>query len=235
MISLGYDYWALGHIHKRSVANENPHIVMPGIPQGRDIGESGPKSATFVEVSNGKANVEEFATAKAEFDYVSAEATGISNWDKLLGVLVEALSEAKQKASAPNLVARVAVKGKSPLHWRIRHSKDILFEHLEDEVSAIGGVWIEKIEIMTTPETSEVESGDPIDELLVHMRGLSSDTSFRKQAFMEWESLLKQLPREIRADWGGMQPDEVNDLLRRLIAEGGEDIAASLRPEGALQ
>ena len=31
----GYDYWALGHIHKRQVHSEAPHIVMPGMPQDR--------------------------------------------------------------------------------------------------------------------------------------------------------------------------------------------------------
>jgi DNA repair exonuclease SbcCD nuclease subunit len=48
--SHGFDYWALGHIHQRNIHAENPFVVMPGIPQGRDIGESGPKSVTIVEL-----------------------------------------------------------------------------------------------------------------------------------------------------------------------------------------
>ena len=231
----GYDYWALGHIHKRIVAREEPHIVMPGIPQGRDIGESGPKSVTLVEVSNGKASIEEIATAKAEFGHVAAEVAGITSWDNLLGVLSEALCEAAQKASAPNFVARIVVEGKSPLHWRIRHSKDILLEQLRDEISLIGGIWIEQIDVRTSPEKSDRESADPVDELLAHMRALSSDASFRSQARAEWESLLKQLPREIRTEWGGMPPEKVDELLQRLIEEGGEDVAASLKPERTAQ
>jgi exonuclease SbcD len=39
----GFDYWALGHVHKRQVHAQDPWIVMPGMPQGRDIGEAGPK------------------------------------------------------------------------------------------------------------------------------------------------------------------------------------------------
>ncbi|MDE0307787.1 MAG: DNA repair exonuclease [Albidovulum sp.] len=231
LIAFEYDYWALGHIHKRSVINENPHIVMPGIPQGRDIGESGPKSATLVEVSNRKVNLEEIATAKAEFASVRVNATGIDSWDNLLEALSEALAAANGNSKAPNLVARIAVVGRCPIHWRIRHSKEILKEHLEGKVASIGGVWIEQIDIETTPDTPGQAGADPIDELLGHMRELSSDASLRKRAREEWESLLKQLPRETRADWGGMPPGDVDDLLERLIVEGGEDIAASLRPE----
>ncbi|MCF8000234.1 MAG: DNA repair exonuclease [Halanaerobiales bacterium] len=36
------DYWALGHIHQNQVINDHiPYIIYPGIPQGRDIGETG--------------------------------------------------------------------------------------------------------------------------------------------------------------------------------------------------
>jgi len=44
-----FQYWALGHVHKRSIVEGACAIVMPGMPQGRDINESGAKS---VNVSN---------------------------------------------------------------------------------------------------------------------------------------------------------------------------------------
>ena len=48
----GYDYWALGHIHKREIHAQAPQaIVMPGIPQGRHINEAGAKSVTYVEIT----------------------------------------------------------------------------------------------------------------------------------------------------------------------------------------
>ena len=39
LIAHGFDYWALGHVHIRQVHSEKPHVVMPGMPQGRDIGK----------------------------------------------------------------------------------------------------------------------------------------------------------------------------------------------------
>ncbi|MFJ7728028.1 exonuclease SbcCD subunit D [Neobacillus sp. NPDC097160] len=38
-----FDYWALGHIHKRAVLSENPPIIYPGNIQGRNKKESGSK------------------------------------------------------------------------------------------------------------------------------------------------------------------------------------------------
>jgi len=48
LTAAGFDYWALGHVHSRQVHSEAPWVVMPGTPQGRDIGEPGPKSATLL-------------------------------------------------------------------------------------------------------------------------------------------------------------------------------------------
>jgi DNA repair exonuclease SbcCD nuclease subunit len=47
------NYWALGHIHKYNIiSKDNPAIVYPGIPQGRDIGETGVGGVLLVEVED---------------------------------------------------------------------------------------------------------------------------------------------------------------------------------------
>ncbi|KUK98727.1 MAG: Metallophosphoesterase [Methanoculleus marisnigri] len=51
LVERGYDYWALGHIHKPGVIRRSgPAVVYPGNPQGRDIGESGPRGCCLVSV-----------------------------------------------------------------------------------------------------------------------------------------------------------------------------------------
>ena len=67
-MATGFDYWALGHVHQRSVEEGRATIVMPGNPQGRDINEAGPKSATLVTIDDGgRIAVEERPTSVAEF------------------------------------------------------------------------------------------------------------------------------------------------------------------------
>ena len=50
LLSKNYDYWALGHVHKREVLHEDPWIIFPGNIQGRHIREPGPKGCTLVTV-----------------------------------------------------------------------------------------------------------------------------------------------------------------------------------------
>jgi DNA repair exonuclease SbcCD nuclease subunit len=51
LLGHGYDYWALGHIHRRfERRSESALAVMPGIPQGRHARENGRGSATLVEI-----------------------------------------------------------------------------------------------------------------------------------------------------------------------------------------
>ncbi|HCF53736.1 MAG TPA: DNA repair exonuclease, partial [Bacillus sp. (in: Bacteria)] len=40
-----FDYWALGHIHKREILSEEPYIIYPGNIQGRHRKETGEKGA----------------------------------------------------------------------------------------------------------------------------------------------------------------------------------------------
>jgi len=53
LITKGYDYWALGHVHKREVVHEDPWILFPGNIQGRHIKETGGKGCTLVSVEDG--------------------------------------------------------------------------------------------------------------------------------------------------------------------------------------
>ena len=52
----GYDYWALGHVHKREELCALPYIVFPGNLQGRHVRESDPegKGCTVVSVKDGQ-------------------------------------------------------------------------------------------------------------------------------------------------------------------------------------
>jgi DNA repair protein SbcD/Mre11 len=52
-----FDYWALGHIHKRKILSENPPIVYPGNIQGRNKKEIGVKGFYQVELTETDASL----------------------------------------------------------------------------------------------------------------------------------------------------------------------------------
>lgn len=53
LLAKHYDYWALGHIHKRHMLNQQPPIVYSGNTQGRNPNELGEKGAFLVELKKG--------------------------------------------------------------------------------------------------------------------------------------------------------------------------------------
>lgn len=65
LASLGYQYWALGHIHKREVIEGTPLIAFPGCLCGGDVGETGRKGALVVNVANGVPSAEFMPLADA--------------------------------------------------------------------------------------------------------------------------------------------------------------------------
>ncbi|ECB9787533.1 exonuclease SbcCD subunit D [Listeria monocytogenes] len=59
----GFDYWALGHIHKRQLLAESPSIYYPGNIQGRNRKESGEKGASIITLSEVSTTIDFIGTS----------------------------------------------------------------------------------------------------------------------------------------------------------------------------
>ena len=129
----GFHYWALGHIHKRSVVEGKCTVVMPGMPQGRDINESGVKSVSLVTVADDLSiRVEQRFTSVAQFERVELNTSDIGDWPVLAREIGKALERARADAASDHLVARVHLTGTSPLAWRMRRDVDLLKAEADD-------------------------------------------------------------------------------------------------------
>ncbi|EAC6217326.1 exonuclease SbcCD subunit D [Listeria monocytogenes] len=59
----GFDYWALGHIHKRQLLAESPSIYYPGNIQGRNRKESGENGASIITLSEASTTIDFIGTS----------------------------------------------------------------------------------------------------------------------------------------------------------------------------
>jgi DNA repair exonuclease SbcCD nuclease subunit len=230
LLASGFRYWALGHIHKRSLTEGPCAVVMPGIPQGRDVGEHGPKSVTLTSVmDDGTVAVEERIVSLAQFERVAVDASGVASWSDLAGRLERAIGDAASRSASDHLVARLAVSGATPLAWSIRRDADLLRTEAEARAEAVGNVWIEKIDTdCRRPVANSAGSADPVEALRRTMNDeIVGSVAFRTEADEIVNELLGQLPSECRRS---LAPDDTGlDLLvGRLASEGSEEVLARL-------
>ena len=228
--STGFQYWALGHVHKRSIVECGCAVVMPGMPQGRDINESGAKSVTLVTIRDDRSIlIEERVTSIAQFERVSVDATGLDDWRDLINAVTRALEQTRESVVSEHLVARLRLTGTTPLSWRVRRDLDLLKAEADDRGSLIGACWIEKLEVATH---SPGETAEPSADPLVELRRLIEEDVLQSEAFQTEltavaEELRAQLPQECR-DSLGADETAFKAGLALLAREGAEDILAKL-------
>jgi DNA repair exonuclease SbcCD nuclease subunit len=227
----GFDYWGLGHIHKRSVYSGPCTIVMPGIPQGRDVGESGVKSVTLVRISSDRAiEIEELPTSLAQFERLTINVSHIADWAELARHLEQCLAEARAKVQTSHYVVRIEIIGKSSLYWQIRRDYDQLHSQLIDIARSLESCWIDKLEIMCDlPADTTAPSDDPITELrrLVDANVVPGD-AFRASIETLAIDFRSQLPSECRT-FLPVEPKAMREILNALTHEGIEDVLALLQ------
>ena len=230
----GYDYWALGHIHRRQEYRGHATIVMPGIPQGRDIGEAGRASVTLVRVDDAnRVTLEPRSVAALRFDRLALDCTGLADWPALLSRMDQALRTA---GAAPreedHLVLRLALTGATPLAWRIARDLD----RLTDEARAFAAgcrLWIDKLEIgLALPGTDGPGAALPAELVRIVTEDLPADPAVAAALLAAAQEISRDLPAELR-DMLGRTEAEMAAHCRALLDDGIPAMLDALAPDTA--
>ncbi|MBP0481208.1 metallophosphoesterase family protein [Sagittula salina] len=221
LAALGFDYWALGHIHRRQVHSETPWIVMPGCPQGRDIGEAGPRSATLIEIDDDArfiTRVGEIPTAAVEFAVVEIDAAGLEEAEALRDVLRRELWAMAEVPGCDAALLRVTLRGATPLRWAILRDRDTWEETVAQLARDTGRLWLEKLSLdLSEPAGTSTKSA--VDDLARLMAEIRAEPGFHSALRADAEQLLSDLPPARRA---ALLPDEAAaDRLTAGLAEDG--------------
>ena len=131
----GHDYWALGHVHRRSALFEHPGIHYSGNLQGRTHGERGAKGCLLVEVHPGAAPTVEFKKlAPIQWEDVEVrDPSDATTLDALIETIAEGWHGVTGGETGTDWIGRIRISGATPL-WR-ELSWDDDQNHLRDELA----------------------------------------------------------------------------------------------------
>ena len=92
LLSKNYDYWALGHIHKRQLLHSDPPIVYSGNIQSRHRNEKGPKGFYDVTLEKGDAQLGFIQTSAIIYDQIECSCRDIvhaNEWFEAVDEVIE--------------------------------------------------------------------------------------------------------------------------------------------------
>lgn len=154
LIGTGIHYWALGHIHKREMLHEYPHIAYAGNIQGRNPRELGAKGCYIVDVSGtGKTDVRFAALDVVRWIEKTVSIEGISTEQELLLLLEKQAAGAAAEEQGRSVMLRLRLQGRGELHALVSQPATLaaLLEQLQmGERPETGTRWVYVYELTAT-------------------------------------------------------------------------------------
>ena len=226
MTTRGYDYWALGHIHKRAILARDPYVIFPGNLQGRHARETGPKGCFLVEIDDaGRTVAAEFKPLDVvRWHQAEVDLTGRANEAELVEGIRSALTQAHRDGDSRPGAVRVVLTGRTLLHQHIARAPHRLRQTVLELADEIAGddMWIEKVLNGTTPpgERADAMANEETHDLIRIMREIATDAAqIGPLLAKELEPLRIRLPGELK-DIDGLgllkNPALCRDALDRL-------------------
>jgi len=237
--ALGYNYWALGHVHQRVILRRAPWIVYPGNLQGRHMREPGPRGAYLVRVDEGR------MVAEPEF-----RALDVFRWERCevdlstcasFGAGLEAVRE-RIEALLPGvegrgLAVRVVLMGATPAHAGLVRDPERVLNELRSAATDLASdqLWIESVQCRTRSPVALADLArrdDAVGGLLRSLDTLQASPDAAITAIREALGPLDaKLPTELRHGPDSLVP-EGPEALCALLEEVQQSLAAHLLDEG---
>lgn len=233
LCSRSIDYWALGHIHERTVlSSRNPVVVYPGNLQARRFDESGPKGATLVRVdSSGAVKLELLELDIIRFAHLQVNVSGNDSLEQILITCEERCAKAVREADGRLLIARITLGGTTSAHSDLLKTKarDELLLTFSDRLQ-LDGFHLDSVLVATNPPVDRekaAQSGGFEAALL----GLN-DNLFGSAD--DLESLLQHVrsPLLKRGQFDEFLPESESLRARTFVHKAESQLLGMLEPDG---
>ena len=227
LIDKGFDYWALGHIHKRQIHHEQPAIVMPGNPLGRHINEAGERSISLVTLVNGeKPSIRSINLAPVRFERLAVSLDGIDDRKQAYEKMLIALNHCRESMDSDVLIVRLELAGSSVLTSSYQRDRQTLLVALQTEYEHRDDLWVDSVSARDLQLPTEHEaSSENNHSLAAELQTLVGEDLLDSVALQEAVADdLKQLSKALPPDLNGLfgaTPEEERAYIRRSLLPDG--------------
>ncbi|NTU42800.1 MAG: DNA repair exonuclease [Nitrospirales bacterium] len=237
LLSKNYDYWALGHVHKREVVYEEPWIVFPGNIQGRHIGEAGPKGCSLVTVADGRVlSVGHVDTDLLRWVLCPIDAAGADTAEAVVERVCSVIGSAAEDNGNLPLAVRLVISGRCKAHGDIAQDQEKWVNEIRAAAADLtgGAVWIEKVRIGTGqpvgPEAG-MEADDALADLLRCSETITVSGDLPASFIDDFNGLKAKLPTELFQGEDSLDLEEPG-RVRQLIEDAAQMVVSRLLSEG---
>lgn len=225
LVSKEIDYWALGHVHTRTVRREHGcTIAYPGNIQGRHPNERGARGCYLVDAGEDRmASVAFQPLDVVRWETVEVSIDGLPGPVELREAIVESVLQASGSSDGRDLVCRVTLTGRGPLHDELRR-EEVVADLLEETRRAMPNtpwVWVERIVDRTRADrdlASRARQDDFVGAALAKMDAASPEE-------------LRPLLDEVFSGRRGRLPAPSEEDLRGWLNDARWYVAELLEPE----
>ncbi len=218
-----YNYWALGHIHKREVLCEEPHIVFPGNLQGRHIRETGPKGCMLVTVDDHEHVSLDFqSTDVLRWERCEVDANEATDPYEIMERVLRRLQETADASDGRPLAVRVEIHGPTAAHHQLASDPKRWHAEIRSAAAQVNGgpVWIERV-IRSTVLPIHLDqaalSEGPLRELAQYIQEVQEDEDALAVLAKEFQELQHRLPTELSEGQDAVLRFDTPETMRSLL------------------
>ncbi len=235
--SRGYQYWALGHVHRQEFVSKDPWIVFPGCIQGRHINESGARGCVLVTVEEGNVSaVEPLALDVLRWVRCSVDLTGAADMRDVLDRTRRSIENERAAAGGRPVAMRIRFEGAT----MIADELSAFPQRFEQQVKALGAeisvddLWIERVENKTLGKhdlKAVLADDSAFGKLLEDILAASSNPDEIRGFKQVISDLRRKIPPELHSDNAVLHLDD-RQTIERLIEEAKHMLTGRLLTVG---
>jgi DNA repair protein SbcD/Mre11 len=236
--SKGYNYWALGHIHKQEFVSEDPWIVFPGCIQGRHIRETGAKGGVLVTVVDGAVSaVDKYPLDVLRWVECHVELTDVYEMRDVLERTRKSIENERTLADGRPMAMRIRFEGSTSISEELAAYP----ERLEQQIKALGAevagdeLWIERVENAVVGKldlASTLSDDSTFGKLLKDILGTPDNPEEICGLKGVIADLRQKLPSEAFGASSVLDLDEIQ-TVERLVDEAKHMLVGRLLTEGS--